>query len=145
MAKVVESTQFAMPGFDPTDENLPPEERPRPRLSGCLMGGLLLVVIVGLIGLLVVQSVEQATAGEGLPTLLPTQPLVPDTQTPYPTYTQPPTWTPAPNQPTWTVAPSETPAPTATLTLTPIPPGMIASWTPGPWLLTKFREGVKKP
>jgi hypothetical protein len=129
--------EFGVPGYDPTGEpvSLKDKEKNRPRISGCLMVAAMFVLLIGLVGAGAL-SVINAAKADPLLTLVAT--AVPSS-TPWPTYTPYPTWTPnvlGTPAPTWT--PEATMTPSATPTETPIPPGMIATWTPGPWMLTRF-------
>lgn len=128
--------EFGVPGYDPTGEKTSlQDEAHRPRLSGCLMVGAMAVLLIVIVGVGAASVLNEAGAAP-LPTLAVTP--IPSA-TAYPTYTPFPTWTPNAQgtpAPTWT--PEATATPTDVPTQTPIPPGMLATWTPGPWMLTRF-------
>lgn len=139
--------RFAEPGTDPTNKGLPLEA---PRLSGCLIIGGILLALLFITGQVLSangpQEVENLPTVAVLPSLTPT---LPPSQTPRPVST----WTPLPTYtlyPTYT-RPASTSAPTraAVVQFTPtstvtVPEGsqadalILATWTPGPWLLTRF-------
>lgn len=149
--------QYAPPGYDPLKDDLPMEP---PKLSAWM-----LLAGIGLAAFLVlgaVSSARRAEAEEPLPTVAELPTLPPTATT---TFTPVATWTP---YPTYTLGPSQTPYPTYTPmntqvalpTMTPSPsPGLrgepparvmdddgmvvIVTWTPGPWLLTKFAGGAQ--
>ncbi|MCC6975536.1 MAG: hypothetical protein IT322_16135 [Anaerolineae bacterium] len=149
--------QYAPPGYDPLKDDLPMEP---PKISAwMLMAG---VVIAAFFILGAVSSARRAEAEEPLPTVadLPTSPPTATT-----TFTPVATWTP---YPTYTLVASQTPYPTYTPMVSPTmlptvtpssspgfrgePPArvmdedtevVIATWTPGPWMLTKFAGGDK--
>ncbi len=122
-------------GVDPTDLDYPLQG---PTVSGCL-GKVFQYVIyaLALYGLLALWQQTQnakppaAAQHDVLPTATPTVVV-----------TVPVTWTPDSTPALRSDARPTLPAPTATLpplpTGTPIPPGALATWTPGPWLLTRF-------
>lgn len=142
MTKII----YSPPGDDPTQRE---HEMQGPRLSSCLLR-ITIVLVIGLAilfgaGLVInsrAQKAPAATATEWQASAYPTY-------TPYPTYTLPATAAPsvipsATPRGAWTEIPTYTLTPTLTLTVTLmptetlLPPGFLATWTPGPWLLTRF-------
>lgn len=136
--------RYAEPGYDPTQDDHP---MPGPTLSSCLLRVGLIIALVGS-GLFGVSFVaNQAKAKPPTPTIAPTiEPTAYPTYTPYPTYTIPAPvtvrsdWTNTPTlyAPSQTVTMPPTATVTPTPTETPLPPGFLATWTPGPWILTRF-------
>lgn len=149
--------QYAPPGYDPLKDDLPMEP---PKLSAWMLIagiGLAVFLVLGAIS-----SARRAEAEEPLPTLAELPTLSPTitttftpvaTWTPYPTYTQVSSQTP---YPTYTPMRTQGVLPTFTPTSTPgfrgEPPARVmdgdteavmATWTPGPWLLTRFAGGAK--
>lgn len=133
--------KFPPPGVDPKtlEDSL---KFSGPTLSGILQKAFFwfAVIFVGFM-LFSQQRKGQEAAEATMPTIAPTYTSAPPT--PAPTFT--PSDTPTPTiTPTGTVTiyptipPTRTPTPTAMNTPTEIPPGMVASWTPGAWMLTKF-------
>jgi hypothetical protein len=127
-------------GVDPTDLDYPLQG---PTVSGCLAKAFqYLIYFLALYGLVAMWQQTQAQGAK--PTsahdVLPTATLT-LTLTVAPTIQA--TWTPERVTPTLRSG-SKLPtlAPPATLTQipteTPIPPGALATWTPGPWMLTRF-------
>jgi hypothetical protein len=124
-------------GVDPTDLDYPLQG---PTVSGCL-GKMFqyLIYFLALYGLVAMWQQTQAQGAKPTPIhdVLPTATL---TLTVAPTIRA--TWTPEvpgalrsdSRLPTATPPPTLTPIPTET----PIPPGALATWTPGPWMLTRF-------
>lgn len=131
-----------------------------PKLSAWMLIagiGLAVFLVLGAIS-----SARRAEAEEPLPTLAELPTLSPTitttftpvaTWTPYPTYTQVSSQTP---YPTYTPMRTQGVLPTFTPTSTPgfrgEPPARVmdgdteavmATWTPGPWLLTRFAGGAK--
>jgi len=124
--------QFAPPGFDPTSQDFPIKSGPK--LSGFMLWISIGAAVLLLGGKLFFDSVKSAQATV-LPTQAPT--ILPNTATPTATltFTSTSTGTITP-QPTATA--TRTSAPSATPTATTIPPGVLATWTPGPWLVTRY-------
>ncbi len=136
---------FLSPGVDPTEREYPLEG---PTISGCLLKSAAIVAVAALV-VGIVWGVYNANQAANAPTQTPAPTATPlatatpyPTLTPWPTYTAMPTWTAGPDgQPapsfTPTLPPTKEP-PTPTPTATPLPPDVLATWTPGPWLLTRF-------
>ena len=139
--------RFAEPGTDPTNKGLPLEA---PRLSGCLIIGGIALAMLFITGQVLSangpQEVENLPTVAVLPSLTPTlppshTPRPVSTWTPLPTYTQYPTYT----RPASTSAPTRAAVVGVSLTQTPMVPSpvverveVLVTWTPGPWLLTRF-------
>lgn len=137
--------RFAEPGSDPTSEASGFMEAPK--LSGCLIWlGIGLAVL--LIGGQIAYSNGAADAPEALPTVAVLPSLTP-TSAPSATPRFLATWTPPPTYtlyPTYTV-PALTTASTraALVQVSPSPTEpivvdapILATWTPGAWMLTRF-------
>lgn len=129
-------TEFPPPGFDPTKEAVNVAAlRGGPKLSGCMTWLFLIAAVFLVGGKLFFDGVkaEQAAQAEdvtAIPTVFELPTIAPDTATPGPTSTG-------------TITPEPTPTITPTWTPTMLPPGMMATWTPGPWMLTRYAKGMK--
>lgn len=125
-------------GIDPTDLDYPlPGSTPR----GCLGKlGNWLMILLALYGLFALY--QSSTAGQTTPAQAAIEDVLStDTPQPTPTVTLAVTLPPLPGGATL-----DPPPPTATLipTNTPLPQG-LATWTPGPWMATRFavtREAI---
>lgn len=120
------------PGVDPTDLSYPLQQ---PKVGGCLNRLLMIGVYVlagyGFFALLqqTQSNSRTATTQDRVITVAPTPTLEP-TSTPY---------VPVPgNIPTGIR--TARPSPTQIPTITPVPLGAVASFTPGPWMLTRFAQ-----
>lgn len=117
----IPKSAWVPPGVDPTNQDYPLE---RPRVSGCLGKiGHWIIYGMALYGFFAMYQQTSGGARAGAPASTPTQAIaiVVGTATPSPT-----PGTPTPG------APTNTPTPTA------IPPGALATYTPGPWMITRF-------
>lgn len=124
MTKDVPKSAWVPSGVDPTDLDYPlPGATPKGCLSKIWSFGIIGLAMYGLFALYQ-QSVPKVDASRA-PDVLATSTQIPTTA---------PTATTLPGTPTPTPRPTETPAPTATATL----PGSMATWTPGPWLITRW-------
>lgn len=119
--------QWVPPGQNPTEFDIP-LERPGcfSTLTRWLITGL---AIYGFV------AIAQNTFGRAAapePTSTPTESVLYVTETAIPT----PTLMPTPTESIPLVI--STPIPTFTPTPTELPQGAIATWTPGPWMLTRY-------
>jgi len=112
---------------DPTDEDYPLEG---PTISGCFgkIINILIYILAG-IGFLAIMSSMQGKP-TAAPAKAPTMSDILPSLTPSPTITQ-------------TLIPGITPTITLTPSATNIPSGALATWTPGPWMLTRFFSTVE--
>lgn len=121
MSKPEPKYAWATPGEDPTEMDFPLE---RQTVSGCL-GKVFnwmvwVMAFVGLVSLYLSTRRPDTPPADILPT--PLIEIAPTESIPAPI--------PGTSMPT--------PLPSPTPTETPIPPGAIATWTPGPWMLTRW-------
>ncbi|MCE7947209.1 MAG: hypothetical protein DYG88_07245 [Chloroflexi bacterium CFX4] len=128
MPKATPKAAWVPPSVDPTDIEYPLEG---PSLFGCF--GKLLHIMVWIAAGYGILMMAQSSFGTPPPA--PTEVVLP---TALPTET--PTVTPSG---TWTAQPTIPPPPTLVPTATPIPPGALATWTPGAWLLTRHAATVE--
>jgi hypothetical protein len=135
-AQQVPKSAWVPAGVDPTDLDYPLQG---PTVSGCLGKAFqYLIYFLAFYGLVAMWQQTQAQGAKSTPVhdILQTATLTvaPSVQA---------TWTP---ESTLVILRSDpvlpTARPPATLTQipteTPIPPGALATWTPGPWMLTRF-------
>jgi hypothetical protein len=151
MTQKTPKVAFAPPGIDPTDQEYPLEG---PTVTGCF-GKLLQFGVWGmaLYGFIMMAQANFGGASAAASTPIPPTPepqivIVSSTPEPSPTPTETAipsatptgTWTPEPSPtPTQTAIPSETPIPSATL----VPAGVLATWTPGAWMLTRHAATIE--
>lgn len=147
--------RFAEPGSDPTSESSSLMDAPK--MSSWLIIGAIILAVMLIGGQIAYSNKDKNEAASGdlptvavLPSLTPTTPpshtpRAVSTWTPLPTYTLYPTYTShapaATNAPTRAALIQISPTPIPTLELTDIPAQsdapILATWTPGAWLLTR--------
>lgn len=132
MPKATPKAAWVPPSVDPTDLEYPLES---PSLFGCF--GKLLQIVVWIAAGYGILMMAQSSFGTPPPA--PAEVVLPSaTPTALPTETPVTTATYQPSLP-----PTLPPIPTLVPTATPIPPGALATWTPGAWLLTRHASTVE--